>query len=533
MDNGDKIVDVKIQLCNVKRENELRLILPNLRLIASNFKSDPEVLEVIEGAIIKALEIDDKKTLVNLLGLKFLQLELDAGNKDQIIEILDYMRLLAIDTKYNDGLAYAYSFEWFIQRFSNNKRLASNAIKEARNLLNESVEDPYIFNFVNCSYGIELWLEQHNPECISIFEECLTHFYNQKLYRSYAQTLGVLLVIYQELQNTKKASQTIKKILCKRNSFIQAPKDIEALTHFFIGLCHKLSFKLDLAEISLIDSSRGFKETSSLSMYSGYHVTALFHLSAVYALKGKLELSLEQIQQVMKFIESKDVENKTDISTRNQVKHTFDLTKFYVYSRYIGFHVKKNHELTKRILKGIKTNYSNTIMLSEFLLNANLNHKQLLEIQDLENNSIVRIKNIIKYIMEKSKHNIKTSKKERVEDCIRILKGRTKLVSKTLIEEAFSDILIAQELFTARRYAEIYPLLKKYKKQIHRIEVLELRIFMDAFIQTGEFNNGDPLAPALHFMAIKRCREHNFTRLEETLLDHQQTLRRIALNRLT
>jgi len=56
---------------------------------------------------------------------------------------------------------------------------------------------------------------------------------------------------------------------------------------------------------------------------------------------------------------------------------------------------------------------------------------------------------------------------------------------------------------------------------------------MEAFIQVGKFNNGDPLAPASHFMAIKRCREHNFTRLEELLLDHQQTLRRIALNKLT
>jgi len=60
-----------------------------------------------------------------------------------------------------------------------------------------------------------------------------------------------------------------------------------------------------------------------------------------------------------------------------------------------------------------------------------------------------------------------------------------------------------------------------------------MRIFMEAFIQVGKFNNGDPLAPASHFMAIKRCREHNFTRLEELLLDHQQTLRRIALNKLT
>jgi hypothetical protein len=102
----------------------------------------------------------------------------------------------------------------------------------------------------------------------------------------------------------------------------------------------------------------------------------------------------------------------------------------------------------------------------------------------------------------------------------------------TYIEKAFADLLAAQEYYRIGHFAEIYPLLKKYKDQLDRIEVLEMRIFMEAFIQAGEFNNGDPLAPALHFMAIKRCREHNFTRLEETLLDHQQALRRIALNRL-
>jgi hypothetical protein len=113
-----------------------------------------------------------------------------------------------------------------------------------------------------------------------------------------------------------------------------------------------------------------------------------------------------------------------------------------------------------------------------------------------------------------------------------ILQRRSVEERMTYVEKAFADLLAAKEYYRIGRFAEIYPLLKKHKNQLDRIEVLEMRILMEAFIQAGEFNNGDPLAPALHFMAIKRCREHNFTRLGETLLDHQQTLRRIALNRL-
>ncbi len=55
---------------------------------------------------------------------------------------------------------------------------------------------------------------------------------------------------------------------------------------------------------------------------------------------------------------------------------------------------------------------------------------------------------------------------------------------------------------------------------------------MEAFIQVGKFRNGDPLAPALHFMSIKRCREHKFGRLEGILLNQQETLRKIVLNAL-
>ena len=103
----------------------------------------------------------------------------------------------------------------------------------------------------------------------------------------------------------------------------------------------------------------------------------------------------------------------------------------------------------------------------------------------------------------------------------------------TFVEKAFTELLAAQEYYKLNRFAEIYPLLKKYENQLHRIEVLELRIFMEAFIQVGAFKNGDPLGPALQYMAIKKCQQLGFTRLENKLVNYlnlqaQETLRIIT-----
>ena len=43
---------------------------------------------------------------------------------------------------------------------------------------------------------------------------------------------------------------------------------------------------------------------------------------------------------------------------------------------------------------------------------------------------------------------------------------------------------------------------------------------MEAFIQVGKFKSGDPLGPALQYMAIKKCRQYGFSGLEKKLLDY-------------
>ncbi len=49
-----------------------------------------------------------------------------------------------------------------------------------------------------------------------------------------------------------------------------------------------------------------------------------------------------------------------------------------------------------------------------------------------------------------------------------------------------------------------------------------MRIFMEAFIQVGAYKNGDPLGPALQYIAIKKCILYGFSRLENKLLDYLQ-----------
>lgn len=62
--------------------------------------------------------------------------------------------------------------------------------------------------------------------------------------------------------------------------------------------------------------------------------------------------------------------------------------------------------------------------------------------------------------------------------------------------------------------------MRKYVNRLDKLEVLEFRIFMEAFIQVGAYKTGNPLGPALQYMAIKKCRQYGFSRLENKLLEY-------------
>ena len=207
------------------------------------------------------------------------------------------------------------------------------------------------------------------------------------------------------------------------------------------------------------------------------------------------------------------------------MKHIFNLTKFYIHSRLHNFDIENLRELIQKIQGNISKYYSNSILLSEFLLNANLSKEDLIQIRNLQNPSTKRVEHILNYLIDR----VDCIEQKQIIDLINVLKTRPAADRMTFVERAFADLLAAQEYFKLERYTEIYPLLRKYKNQLHNIEVLELRIFMEAFIQIGAFKNGDPMGPALQYLAIKKCKYQGFSRLENKLLNYLELQKREVL----
>ena len=508
--------------------DELQKIINSLRVICANEKTS-ELLVILNLAIEKSKKIGDKIGLVKLYELKIKQLYLYQENLMVVEELLSEMYEISRALNYKNGLALVFQIKGYIEFIKGNRKNSLEEVKKSRNLINESDEnDIYVQNICNYSYAVSKWLVDRDTSSAEILRNCVEYFYSRGYHHSLAMSLGTLAIIYQQTQNKEESMKLVRKILCNNTIFSRMSKDIQSIVYFFIGFSHGLSLNLNDAEKCFLKTKNILKQTYKKSIYSGYYFLALSNLAAIYALQGRLHLALKQIEEVENLIEEGIVIKNLDSFNKRQMVHTFNLVNFYVRSRLADFAIETEQESAQLILKNIDKYHSNSIMFSEFLLNANLTEEQLMKIKNLKNPSTRRVEHIVNFLIEKTSN----AEGQRVLQYARILQKRPVEKRMTYVEKAFADLLVAQEYYRIGRFAEIYPLLKKYKNQLDRIEVLEMRIFMEAFIQAGEFNNGDPLAPALHFMAIKRCREHNFTRLEETLLDHQQTLRRIALNRL-
>ena len=454
----------------------------------------------------------------------------DHENSPNVQKLISRMKLVSQKNGYKDILAWVYSYLWYINKFEGNKKESKVYINKSITLLEETTEiDEYVSYFIKYSYAIEQWLEENNPKSSIIFEECLEFFYNNGFYRSLVQTLAMLLLIYQEMQNRKRAWKTTQKLLSRKIPFASLPRDIQAYSYYFVGLSHSLQLNLSLSEKYFIESKNILEETFEDSIYSVYYIPVLSNLSTLSALQGKMEKALELIKMVEKLLQDKKYSNYLDPTSKRYIKHSFNLVKFYVKSRICGKY-NEIKELIDDVYREIKVNHSNAIMLTEFLLNANLNIEQLDELKNTNNASLRRVNHIINFLIEKARFKSDIEQKQQNQIFIKALQQRPKEDKMTYIEKAYADLLIAQQLFSSNCYSEIFPLLKKYEKQIHRIEVLELRIFMEAFIQVGAYKNGDPLGPALQYMAIKKCRMYGFSRLERTLDGYLQILKQDVLS---
>jgi len=512
-------VELEGTIREISTLDELQRIVQQLQVISYNNRSDEEILKLVIVAIEKTKQLGDKSSLINLTSLNIIHLQHLKENLKTITELAEKIHDLSQEIKNEDGLALYYAHKWYIEKFKGNIAEAKSAIEKSNSIINKpGNHDEFIYHICSYTYAMQQWFEKRDLKSASIFHKCFDYFFQRGMYHGLVMSLGVLIVIYQQTQNIEKTMSIIKKILVSYNLLSKIPPEPKSVINYFIGLGHKLNFNLAEAEYHIIEANTILEPIFKNSIYTQYYLNSLSRLAEIKALRGDLEGGLEQIQEMEKLLEDEEISKRLDDYTRNEIMHTFNLVKFYVQSRLFNFDVNKIQLLKKTILRNISKRSNNAILLSEFVLNGNLTHEQLLELMKIDNANIRRIKHVIKYLI--MKHNTEISeKKDSLENKVKVLKN-SYTNNQTFIEKAFTDLLIAQELYAAKRFAEIYPLLKKYENQLHKIEVLEMRVFMEAFIQVGAYKNGDPLGPALQYMAIKKCRQYGFSRLENKLLDY-------------
>ncbi len=293
------------------------------------------------------------------------------------------MQHLAYRINYEEGIAFSYSFSWYIEKFQGNRERSREEIKKAVKLLNEIQQpDEFIYHFINYSYALEEWLENRNPNAIEILESCVDYFYENNLYHSLAMSLGALIIIYQQTQNKENSISQTKKIIINHDLLDDMPVEIKSIIHYFIGVSHKLNFNLKEAEEQLSKAQDILKPIYKTSIYSGYYITTLSHLSAIYALQGKLELACNKMLEIEDLLQEDLAKQNIDVYNRKQIIHTLNLTKFYIQSRFQRFQMKDVKALILNIMMNLKRYYSNTMMLSEFLVNASLEIEQLIRIKN-------------------------------------------------------------------------------------------------------------------------------------------------------
>ena len=516
----EDIEDIETRLDKIKTKIQSKAFLNSIRVIASNYRSDSSVLSIIDKSIEKFIELNDKKGLVNLYGLKVLQLEHIKENLFLVSNLIQEMHCLAEKIEYEEGIALSYAYLWYHEKFKGNKKKSKKAILKAVDITKNLLEcDEYIHHFIQYSYAVELWLEDHDTGSSEILEEIIAYYYKNGFYRSFAQTIGLLSIIYLRTQKVEKGLEIIQNVFSNRLFFRKLPYDVKGIVYYFAGLTHMLNTNLYYSEKYFRESYTILKSVIDKSIYSSNFIVLHSFLSMVMALQGKIELASETLQTEDIFLQNDHIKGTLDRNTKNQNNHTQNLTKYYVVSRMGNYHPDNYQVLINNIYHRLNNCYSNFIALSEYILNANLDSTRLKMLLNVDNFSVNRVKHIIEFKIEEEKNDFETHE-EKLLNCISILENRTKTEKTTFIENAYADLLIAQQLFTLNRYTEIYPLLKKYEKQLHRIEVLELRIFMEAFIQVGAYKSGDPLGPALQYLAIKKCRMYGFSRLESILLNY-------------
>jgi len=506
-------------------------LLTKLRVISSNYRGNKRVLELIDNYINKMEKLEEKKILVNLFGLKIHQIETQKESYPLIAQLIQQMLIISKEINYDEGLAYAYAFVWYMERLKGNNATSIEAIAKAMQHISK-VEKPdkYIYYFILYSYANQIWLESHSLEAVELLEECANYFKDSGFYRSLTQTLGILMLIYEKIQNYDRASDMASELMKNKKTFSFLPEDVKAFSYYFAALGQLYHFQLSKSENNFEKTLKILENSYHNNLYYYYYVNSFSHLSEIKALVGELDEALEIIAKTGKFMKDEHLSGNLDDFTLKQSSHRFNLTKFYVYTRVYGYKLTTLQDLIEQIYDGIKKFYSNRIMLSEFLLDAELSYNQLLELKKIDNISVKRVHHIIDFILEQTRPDNRYTSKERFENSINILLNRSTISDELLVEQAFVDCLIAQQLFKFNQYQAIYDLLRPYKEQLDLIEVAELKVYLNGLFQYADYKRGNPVAAAYQYVAIKHCRCQGFSRLGHFLAQNFEQIKKEALD---
>ncbi|MCG3223203.1 MAG: hypothetical protein H7647_01965 [Candidatus Heimdallarchaeota archaeon] len=517
------IDDILVSVNNIDSQAALEIVLKDLRILSYNKKANDQVIMLLDKAISKAKETKFKRILLNLYSLKISQIHHLKPKIQEIIQIIEKMQLLLENLDYAEGYALYYSHLWYIEKIQGNEKKAKKYITKSAEKLNvNNIEDEFVYYTCKYTYAVEKWLEEHDSESAIILEECVRYFFKEGYYRSLAQTVGLLSIIYSRLHENTKALNLSNSILANRDLFENLPLDVKGIIYYFTGLGYMLDANLAVAESYFNETYNILKPIYKDSIYFAYYLVLLSYLATVKGLQGETELAVDMVKETDTLLQTEFIKKNLDENSKKQITHTHNLTKFYNLSRLSNYNSQEHQELVEEIYEGCKAQYSDFMTFSEFILNSNLDSAKLQSLLTIDNFSINRVKHLTEFMLEKQKLETENSQEQKTLNCISILEKRVTTSKTTFMEHAYADLLIAQQLFSLKRYAEISPLLKQYENRLQRIEVLELRVFMEAFIQVGAYKNGDPLGPALQYMAIKKCRLYGFSRLENTLLDYLQ-----------
>jgi len=512
---------VKTLIEDIRTRDDLKNIVEILRPIAVNNKSD-QVLSLVSEALEKSKYIDDTKLTIFLHDLQIRQIYHLNDQLEQVYYLLSEMKILTKESKDESCNALVKQLTWHIEKFKGNKNRSSLAINEAMKLVNRNVvEDSYTYYFVKYSYAIEEWLGYHNPDSATLLEDCVPYFFEKRMHRSLAQTLGVLSIIYQRTNNHKKAAKTAEKILINRDLMDKISLDIKSIVYYLAGVGEILQSNLKNAEVFFTESLMILENIQDTSLYYDYYyIRNIAHIATIQALTGYWDLAFRSINKIENLLQDDDITSNFDRHSVKQIPHTFNLIKFYIYSRMQDFETSKHKELIDSIYMNLEKQYSNPILLIEYIINADLKNERLEKLSKSDFENLKRVKHIISYKITKKKIGSSNQPGELSKSCIQTLESSTKGEKETYLEKAYTNLLIAKELFANEKYDKIHLLMRKYVNRLDKLEVLEFRVFMEAFIQVGAYKSGDPLGPALQYMAIKKCRQYGFSRLENKLLDY-------------